>query len=952
MRSSSVLRFLTGARGDWPSAVVSLSLLASCAGHSMPAPPSGTRSSHAGESASAPKGDAVARGTAAYDASRYAEAEKEFRQAAAQGSIPARLGLARVLLMTGRAALAEQTASDLVGATPELSLELSTLHAEALHRQGKVTEAQALLESITGDPAARRARLLLGEVLIEQGKRREAEPVLMTLIDEYNQGDLKDAARLAMVGRAASLLGSPTDANDAFEESERAGPADAETLLYRAEVFLEAYDPGHAEECVTAVLAKAPHHPDALAAMAEVKLASNLDFDAAEKLARQALAVHPGLDAAEGVLAGAALRDMDLAGADRHVNAGLVENPRNLSLLSLRAAIRFLADDAPGFERAKADVLAKNPRYSRLYQIIGEYAEWEHRYEDIVEMMREALFADPNDAKVRAQLGFNLIRAGEDAAGVSALQRAFQDDPFNVRVFNTLKLYEKDIPKKYVTLGHGKFVVRYSREEEKILDRIVPPLLETAWSELTKKYGFVPKTPVGVELYPSREDFAIRTSGLPQTFIQGVCFGRTLAAMSPNVEHFNLGMTLWHELSHVFHIQLSKNHVPRWFTEGLAEHETLVARPEWRREFDAELQVALASGRLPKIQDLNRTFTHAEDMDDMATAYYASTQVVGYIVQHYGMKKVTDMLVAWGAGKRTDEVIRSVLDIGADALDEAFRAELRARLAPYANQFVPPSRSTDVATAEARLRESPKDPERHALLALAHLSVGDETKARAALDQALALDPKQGTALWLRVQLAKTGGNREGARQALDELVQAGHDGYAVQMTLADVAATPAERRKALEAAHRFDPKKADPVRGLVELARAERDEGAELGLLRDLAAIEENDGDAYRRLLGLLIARNETEEALRVGAAGVFVDAESAEMHRLYAEALGKSGDRADAERELETAVLGHGTATELARAHGALSAVLAARGDKRGAAEHARAAQSAAEQARTGPI
>ena len=55
--------------------------------------------------------------------------------------------------------------------------------------------------------------------------------------------------------------------------------------------------------------------------------------------------------------------------------------------------------------------------------------------------------------------------------------------------------------------------------------------------------------PVGVELYAERENFGIRTSGLPQIAIQGVCFGKTLAAMSPANESFNLGMTLWHEMA-------------------------------------------------------------------------------------------------------------------------------------------------------------------------------------------------------------------------------------------------------------------------------------------------------------------------------------------------------------------------------------------------------------------
>ena len=60
----------------------------------------------------------------------------------------------------------------------------------------------------------------------------------------------------------------------------------------------------------------------------------------------------------------------------------------------------------------------------------------------------------------------------------------------------------------------------------------------------------------------------------------------TLAAISPKAEPFNWGNVLWHELGHVFAIQLSKSRVPRWFTEGLSEYETVRARPEWRREND------------------------------------------------------------------------------------------------------------------------------------------------------------------------------------------------------------------------------------------------------------------------------------------------------------------------------------------------------------------------------
>ena len=587
-----------------PLGFAALGVLATlgCAGHAVP-------TGHAHEASSAPatvgtrpKGSVLDRAWADFDASRYREAEAGFRAALSPSAPSARLGLAEVLLVTGRAALAENIAAETIGEPPPIAFALIRTRGEALRRLGKLSEAEGLLTSAAGDPEAREIRLLLGEVLLEQGRKSDAEPVLMTLIEQYNHDgiDAKDARSLALVGRAAYLLGSNQDANDAFNEAERAGPADAQTLLWRAELFLDSYDPGHAEEVVGELLKKAPGQPEGLALMAEVKLASNLDFEAAEALANAALAVDPALAVAHFVLGGVELRDMDLAKADGWVDQGLKESPRDLDLLSLRAAIRFLADDEPGFARAKTDVLAKNPRYSRLYQIVGEYADWEHRYDEIVTMMREALLADSDDGKVRAQLGFNLIRSGSETDGVSALQRSFGADPFNVRVFNTLNLYEKEIPKSYESFTHGIFTIRYHKEEKEILDRYVPELLERAWATFTKKYGFVPTTPIGIELYPSRENFAVRTSGLPQTFIQGVCFGRTLAAMSPKEEHFNIGMTLWHELAHVFHIQLSKSRVPRWFTEGLAEYETLVARPEWRREYDADLYEALERGSCPR----------------------------------------------------------------------------------------------------------------------------------------------------------------------------------------------------------------------------------------------------------------------------------------------------------------------------------------------------------------
>ena len=51
---------------------------------------------------------------------------------------------------------------------------------------------------------------------------------------------------------------SPEDANEAFNLSEEAQPGYIPTLLWRGELYLEKYDPGHAEEVVQEILDQLP----------------------------------------------------------------------------------------------------------------------------------------------------------------------------------------------------------------------------------------------------------------------------------------------------------------------------------------------------------------------------------------------------------------------------------------------------------------------------------------------------------------------------------------------------------------------------------------------------------------------------------------------------------------------------------------------------------------------
>jgi hypothetical protein len=66
------------------------------------------------------------------------------------------------------------------------------------------------------------------------------------------------------------------------------------------------------------------------------------------------------------------------------------------------------------------------------------------------------------------------------------------------------------------------------------------------------RYGFTPEGPVSIELYATAEHFSVRTSGVPEIGVQGVCFGRVVTALSPRGGPFNWAQIVWHELAHVF----------------------------------------------------------------------------------------------------------------------------------------------------------------------------------------------------------------------------------------------------------------------------------------------------------------------------------------------------------------------------------------------------------------
>jgi tetratricopeptide (TPR) repeat protein len=397
-------------------------------------------------------------------------------------------------------------------------------------------------------------------------------------------------------------------------------------------------------------------------------------------------------------------------------------------------------------------------------------------------------------------------------------------------------------------------------------------------------------------------------------------------------------MTLWHELAHVFHIQMSDSHVPRWLTEGLAEYETLIERKEWRRHQDPDLFIAERLGRLPAVGGMNRAFSHAEHMQDMATAYYASSQIAVMLVERFGREKLNQVLRLSARGMSTNLALEKALGSGVDVLDRDFAAYRQKTLARYRSQFVPLDARGDADELEKRAAEAPTDAGAQLRVVLAALRQRDLDRAKRFWAAAAKLDPKSADVRYLGARLAAAEGQDERARSELAALARDGGDGYAVQMSLAELTdpkKDAAGLRAALEQAHRHDPTQAAPLQGLLSLAVKAGDESAELSVLEQLAPLDAHDPAVYRRLLELLLEQKAYARAAQHGQAAIYADIESSKTHALYAEALAGVGRFDDAAFEFQSAVLAPSRSEDVAAAHVAYARFLQGRGQNDRAAK-----------------
>jgi tetratricopeptide (TPR) repeat protein len=631
------------------------------------------------------------------------------------------------------------------------------------------------------------AAVRLAQLHFDRGERDRAMREFDRFIDIYNtRASRLTSEELAAVGLACRYLGLENpqlfkDALRAFDRALARDPGNLQARIALGELFLEKYNDVDAQKTFAEVLDRDSTSVDGLLGEARRRIADSQP--GVDSLLVRASRVNPNAVGTR-VIRARTLMDLEQYGdAQREIDRAFAVNPNASDALATAAAIKYLTGDRPGYEALRQRALALNPRDAGFYATMAELASRVRLYETAAEFARQGVAVEPKDWGAHAQLGMNLLRLGRIDEGRRALGTAFAGDPYDVRVKNTLDLL--DTFSNYDTRSYGPVQLMVEKSEADLMGLYIGDLAAKAYATFSERYGYTPTPPVRIEVYRSHADFSVRTVGLAGLGALGVSFGSTLAFDSPAAKDagpFNWGSTVWHELAHTFTLGLTDHRVPRWLSEGLSVYEEHRAKPGWGFDVSPEFLDAYRKGKLVPVSRMNDGFMRPAYPEQVQYSYYQASLVCDLIARDGGDRAILAMLQGYKAGKTTDEIFRTVLNIDPRAFDKKFDDYMRERFG---------ARIAALDSVQAGLRSAGESLQRR-----------DTTAAIAALERVRALFPgfagEESASLALaRLYAAK--GDRARTADALAEIVQHNESSLEAHVRLIPVLLALGDTTRAIE---------------------------------------------------------------------------------------------------------------------------------------------------------
>jgi tetratricopeptide (TPR) repeat protein len=763
--------------------------------------------------------------------------------------------------------------------------------------EGRDDAAKATLEPLAKARPLGDAAVELGLLDLRHGRRDEGWKTLAPIVANRTFASEDDYFRLARAARASLEKFLAGDAYQRIAQSKR-----AEVHAEWGDLWMQDNQEGEALTSYKEALSLDPNWIPArvgmVRAMAGVADASPDDVKKAFEATRKLAPNHPAvlLLAAEQ-----ALDEDDRDGAVRALDALASVKPGTADEAALRAAVAYDQGGAAAIDAPLAALRAIDPRSALGYRRIGEQASRRYRFAEAADYMARAGKVDPDDPAAFLGLGLALMRTGDEKEARAALDRSWALDKSNRLTKNLLDVL--DTIDTFDVVPHGEFIFKFAKHEAAVLRAYALPLADEAYKTFAARYGFEPAGPILVEVFPEHDDFAVRTMGLPGLVgALGACFGRVIGMDSPRARDpgvFSWQATLWHEIAHVFTLQVTKYKVPRWLTEGISTYEEHKRRPAWGRELALEFAMLLSQGKTFGVKGLPAAFKRPENL---AIAYFEASLVVEHLVDVNGDAGLRTLLQAYADGASDTEAFAKAFGRSVDAVDATFKTFVQQRYGALAKAMAPPpAASNELGALKARAAAAPDSFISQLTLGQALIRAGDLRGARTPLERAATLAPQasgDASPHALLAEIALKDGDTARAARHLRLLLENDHANVMAARRLVELSsgndATAAENRDfALRLVADLDPMDAETHgllgRRLLEKKTRENDAAALVEFQAALALGPANLAEAHTDLSDVLLRLGRREEAKTQALAALKIAPGYARAQDLLLAAIGR---------------------------------------------------------------
>jgi Flp pilus assembly protein TadD len=484
--------------------------------------------------------------------------------------------------------------------------------------------------------------------------------------------------------------------------------------------------------------------------------------------------------------------------------------PETLSLINLiteidpgeprawayRAALAHLQVDAETEKKARETALSRWAGNPEVDHLIGRKLSQDYRFAEGSAYQRQALAKDKNYLPAKMQLCQDLLRLGEEAEGWKLAAEVFAADGYNIVAHNLVTL--RDQLANYRTIASDGFLLRMEAKEADLYGQRALALLRRARKTLGEKYGVKLDQAVTVEIFPRKQDFAVRTFGMPgaEGFL-GVCFGPVITVNSPasqGAEPSNWEAVLWHEFCHTVTLHKSRNKMPRWLSEGISVYEEMQENPSWGQRLTPQYREMINGDELTPMSQLTSAFMNAKSGLHIQFAYFESALAVEFLIQRHKLETLKSVLDDLGAGLTINESLERRTGTQLAKLDRDFAEFARARakeLAPEATWEKPElSEDADSTTIRAWVEKHPKNFWGLQRLGAQLVREKKWADAKKVLKEFQALDAQYigtGNAYELLAGVHRQEKNATDEAAALEELAKLNSDAFAAFQRLAEL---------------------------------------------------------------------------------------------------------------------------------------------------------------------